>query len=83
MTKLEEKLQELGYERNSPIKWVFIKRMNDINISICLCKSFKKIETYWASKVPIIIEIQQDIDSLQQAFNEMQKDLEILKEYEK
>ena len=35
MTKLEQKLIELGYERNSPIKWVFIKRMNDINISIC------------------------------------------------
>lgn len=82
MTKLEEKLIDLGYKRNFPIEWVFIKTMNDINISICLCKSLKKIKTYWVSKVPIIIEIQQDIDNIQQAFNEMQKDLEELKEYE-
>ena len=38
------------------------------------------VSTYVEPKY--IIHFQQDLDNLQQAFNEMQKDLEVLKEYE-
>lgn len=75
MTKLEEKLIELGYER-SHIPRIYIKRIycNNIQMNIWGNTIMKpKIQTN------NIVESQQDIHNLQQAFNEMQKDLEILK----
>ena len=80
MTKLEEKLLELGYER---------VRLQFSNISI-----YNKIGKHALFVIKILeneifdyhlhknIHNQNDIDNLQQAFNEMQKDLEVLKDYE-
>lgn len=56
MTKLEEKLSELGYERYNDAYNFGKVRGNSINTNVTLQDS-----------------------NIQQAFNEMQKDLEILK----
>ena len=82
MTKLEEKLIELGYE---------LEREED---SIIACKNVNHncdiVIGVWDSKIKYYylytyftrhIRRQDTIDNLQQAFDEMQKDLEILKEY--
>lgn len=84
MTKLEEKLIELGYEYRD---YIFLKERNyikwigkhNININVEI-KNKKKIKSNYI--VSSIILTQQDIDNLQQAFNELQKDLEELKKYE-
>lgn len=56
MSRLEEKLIELGYERyNDAYNFGKVKG-NSINTNV----------------------IPQDIDNLQQAFNKMQKDLEVI-----
>ena len=73
MTKLEEKLIQLGY-RQAPHTNRFIKVMNDIIFTIVTNYSDKIIEKY----AVVCVESQQDIDNLQQAFNQLQKDLEVL-----
>lgn len=81
MTKLEEKLQELGY-KNSVFQNRYIKYYeetdNYILIKLSNCKDEIKSYLYWQSA----FYEQEHIETLQQAFNEMQKDLEILKECE-
>lgn len=79
MTKLEEKLIELGYEQfiRRGLKWV--KGSN--GYAVVVDTSVKPIKSY------VVLEFshldrQWEIDNLQLAFNEMQKDLEILKECE-
>ena len=79
MTKLEEKLIELGYE--NVYGYVYIKRLNsiysisfEVYSSVYYCSTYREIKSF---------RKQQDIDDLQQAFNTMQKDLEVLKECEK
>ena len=88
MNKLEEKLKELGYKfiedyftggsqkfcRKEIVK-------NDVIIGIYTNKEKTKIEDYEVEGY-IFIETQDEIDKLQQAFDIMQKDLEVLKEYE-
>lgn len=87
MTKLEEKLQELGYECN---KWVgeYRKSFTDYLYLIIdiyegevneLCSGIKlRKEIFILDKIMLnmIIELEK------QAFDEMKKDLEILKECE-
>lgn len=82
MTKLEEKLKELGY--------VYIKH-NDyfkkqysrfIYISIELDKNKLKVNDYGVDYKTDFIRKQQQLDNLQQAFDEMQRDLEVLREYD-
>ena len=82
MTKIEEKLIELGYKKEKNYRlyvknyletdneiWHILTVGNDeISLSKIYCQS-------------AFIE-QEHIDSLQQAFNEMQKDLEVLKSVE-
>ena len=77
MTKLEEKLKELGYKKREYSKVQYFKRINGgiIHLDITDLKSTYVEPVY-------IIYSQQDIDNLQQAFNEMQKDLEELRKYE-
>ena len=80
MTKLEEKLIELGYE-----KWQFsleyltyIKPYNDnidLNVNIT-----NKIVDYFVYVGEFTYKTQQDIDNIQQAFNQLTKDLEVLRE---
>ena len=76
MTKLEQKLIGLGYEKSN-IPRIFIKRIYCNNIQLTICGNtilLPKIQTN------NIIEYQEEIDNLQQAYNEMQKDLEVLKQ---
>lgn len=79
MTKLEEKLIELGY-KVSIFQHRYIKYYEETDnyILIQLSKYNDEIENCYLYCQSAFI-IQEHIDSLQQAFNEMQKDLEVLK----
>ena len=71
MIKLEEKLIELGYETNCKDYKIWLKG----NIKIIIF--YGKIE-YYGVITPNNIHTQQEIDSLQQEFNQLQKDLKVL-----
>ena len=80
MTKLEEKLKELGYKQNLIMPYLYYKNMNiciiyaDLNIDRTQCKlQLNGIEP---------INDDEEFNSLFQAYNTMQKDLEGLKKYE-
>ena len=84
MSRLEEKLIELGYEfdhyevftRQNAYK----KLIGDFDTAIIFIyvnKNTNKIATYYA--INGIVTSQIHINNLQQAFNEMQRDLEVLK----
>ena len=81
MTKLEQKLIELGYEFyiDSYGGKVYIK-LDYYTTKIILSK---KITGYIDTLEIDRIDTQQQIDNLQQAFNQLQQDLEVLKKYEK
>lgn len=81
MTKLEEKLLDLGYEKTFGSGHWCKEYDGNKSISINTDEYYKKIKDYYIHFYSFI-ECQQDLDDLQQAFNEMQKDLEILKECE-
>lgn len=84
MNKLEEKLEELGYEFDT---FYFHKciHMNLSKFEIVLYFKNKNLFEYklfmYSETDGFIpyIKTQQDISDLQQAFNEMERDLEILK----
>lgn len=76
MTKLEEKLIELGYE-NYIYYWQKTTWVNNTFVVIQISKVLT------GSLSHCIIKSQKDIDNLQQAFDIMQKDLEELRKYEK
>ena len=83
MSRLEEKLKELGYKPyyQSAYYDSFVKRVENIgNYNIILDLETKKITMSYL--VPNAIHNREQLDNLQQAFNVMQKDLEILKECE-
>ena len=83
MSKLEEKLIELGYEKRIDIPYAYYKyafrdgKGNFIWIHIEILDN--RIIYYSVQNVTTFFRKQQEIDNLQQAFNEMQKDLEMLK----
>ena len=78
MTKLEEKLIELGYG-TSVLKGRYIKSIEHGTwISVWLKKNKEEIEVIYITNEHVNTT-QKDIDNLQQAFNEMQRDLELLK----
>ena len=91
MTKLEEKLIELGYKRTSANKVTnldingfhpfYYKYIGKCCLSITINKDMK-ITNYFIDSSSRFFNNQQDINELQQAFNQLQKDLEVLKEYE-
>ena len=81
MTKLEEKLKELGYEERDYIHKVFSKNLFPYLIFIKLEND--KISNYAINYCWFSISSQRDMDELQQAFNIMQKDLEELRMYER
>lgn len=74
MTKLEQKLLELGYKKREYSKVQYFK---SIAGGIIHLDTTDLESTYVEPKY--IIHFQRDIDTLQQAFDEMQKDLEELK----
>ena len=86
MTKLEKKLSELGYEYFglTPNGYCYIKSVNGrIDLKIIYDKTYRnRINGWKVNYYKVSITSQKDIDNLQQAFNIMQKDLEVLKEYE-
>lgn len=80
MTKLEEKLLELGYRYSfdNSEGYLYIKTHNKKYIfNVLLSYSKRRIENYDMANV-YDIHSQQDINDLQQAFNEFQKDLQKL-----
>lgn len=79
MTKLEEKLIELGYNG------VFVGNDNNIYYKkqtkrIVLDFECKKIITSYLRLSSLEIDNQKQIKRIQQAFNQLQKDLEELKD---
>lgn len=86
MTKLEEKLIELGYECYGleVNGYHYSKKVNvGIDLTIYYDKTFSgKLNGWKVNYYPVSVKAQQDIDNLQQAFNVMQKDLEELRKYE-
>lgn len=79
MTKLEQKLIELGYEIQDTA-WTYKQTRNryfDCFVYIQFLKKENKIN-YYGVKPIFSIKTQQDIDNLQQAFNQLQNDLKEL-----
>ena len=80
MPKLEQKLAELGYK---PYYRCYEKIVGKISIFVePFNEPFTKIYKMYVYNDNHYIKKQEQLDNLQQAFNEMQKDLEILKECE-
>lgn len=84
MPKLEEKLLELGYRINHDYpSWddekQYCKLFEDITLIII---ATDLIKNSWITPYYKNIYTQQDIDDLQQAFNILKHDLEVLREYE-
>lgn len=80
MTKLEEKLLELEYcyAFDNSEGYLYVKTHNKKYIfNVLLSYSKRRIENYDVANV-YDFHSQKDIDNLQLAFDEMQKDLEIL-----
>ena len=79
MTKLEEKLIQLGYKKwlsgNDGVQY-YLKLTNEVEIEIHIENN--KIVNYYVFQRRNIFK-QELIDDLQQAFNQLQKDLEVLK----
>ena len=87
MSRLEDKLVELGYEFDHyevfTNQTAYRKPIGDIDCAIIMIftnKNINKIVSYYA--INGIVKSQIHINNLQLAFNEMQKDLKILKECE-
>lgn len=77
MTKLEDKLIELGYEKN---RYDYRKDLiiNDYFFTLIIDLVNNKVFGCIGEISSIIYQCQ--LDGLQQAFNQLQKDLEVLKE---
>ena len=78
MNKLEEKLEELGYKRCSYYKY---EKTYDFFCGGIIVEIDIKEEPKGRLRLDVYdwLYTQQDIDALQQVFNEMERDLEILK----
>lgn len=78
MTKLEQKLIDLGYKYIESINCFGKKHSRFISIFIELNKDKSKVNDYDVEYPIYRFKKQEQINNLQQAFNEMQKDLEVL-----
>ena len=78
MTKLEQKLIELGYKRTGCFN--FIKNVLSNSLLIKLDADRKKILETYVDYYAVGVSYQWQIDNLQQAFNQLQNDLKELKE---
>lgn len=87
MTKLEQKLLDLGYDyvsntlSNCP-RYSKGITLNKKQYELCIVTSKEKTKIYFNAVYAeyYSFKTQQDIDNLQQAFNQLQKDLELLNE---
>lgn len=82
MTKLEEKLIQLGYELFQTNDKVLIYRKNNIGGYLDIHLWDNKILTSGVL-FPLIITTEWELKNINRAFNQLQKDLKELKEYEK
>ena len=81
MTKLEEKLIQLGYEveNDDEIGSIYTKKMNLFEtLVITVIKNYNPTGYVWTETRAYCK--QEYINNLQQAFNQLQKDLEVLKD---
>ena len=86
MTKLEQKLLKLGYEiENTDWTYKTARKWFEYGWFNILFNKEKYGNNIYYSCVDYIFKFktQQDIDNLQQAFNQLQADLKELKKYEK
>ena len=81
MTKLEEKLIKLGYEKSEDNMLLYFKYYTTYMIKIFLAKGYKKIVDNCILCVKHI-DSQDDINSLQIAFDIMEKEVEVLRNVE-
>ena len=80
MTKREKKLIELGYELEIEEDGAIASKKINVNAEVVIGLWGGKIQHYYVySYFTQHIRKQDTINNLQQAFNEMQRDLEILK----
>ncbi len=85
MTKLEEKLIELGYVKNRQMSYeyeTYYFRNFDSFINLYINVEVDGYITHSYVQAFDTYAYQEQIDNLQQAFNQLQKDLKELKEYE-
>ena len=73
MTKLEEKLIELGYQ-DYQYYWQKTRWINDTFVIVQISKDLK------GSIKDLFVNSQEHINNIQQAYNEMQKDLDVLRQ---
>ena len=89
MSRLEKKLKELGYHKYQTIyyqdddkPYIGFKKQYCYRATIHIELYDNKLDTYNVTTEYEYFTKQQAIDNLQQAFNEMQKDLEVLRNVE-
>ena len=84
MSRLEEKLKELGYENDFDL--FYIKTINtkydDMEIIIKLTKKKNKIKYSELNVIDANIRKIKHIKTIEKSFNQMQKDLEVLRNVE-
>ena len=86
MTKLEEKLTKLGYslyKGNGKIDAVKSFRLQEDRFELNICILENKIIDYSMHTHRMDYYNQSQIDNQQQAFNQLQQDLEVLNNYER
>ena len=76
MTKLEEKLQELGYNLNPFIQGLYYKGIHNY-IDIQIYVKNNEITSYGVNRI-FLISHRKEIAFINEAFNTMQKDLKEL-----
>lgn len=83
-TKLEQKLLELGYKHYyksyNEQSYFFSKDVNDWQIVISCDYKITKIKTYYITKMRV--GDMWELDLGKETFNQLQNDLEVLREYE-
>ena len=82
MSRIEEKLEELGYRYIYSINCFGKKHSRFISIFIELNKDKSKVNDYDVEYTTYRFKKQDQIDNLQQAFNILQSDLKELKQIE-
>lgn len=83
MTKLEQKLIELGYEESKDNRWDYIKKTlnNRVKIIISLPSSFCNSAIYENAYIEVnkyIVFYKDDIEELMNIYDEFEKDLKEL-----
>lgn len=81
MTKLEEKLRKLGYKITHADGFIASKLILKSELVISINED-GKIKDYYVYLFTRMLRNQSQLDDYKLAINQLQKDLEVLKEYE-